>query len=161
MQRFRCINVSGNVVFVAFRIHATWERDMQWSTLKEQTQNLYLRLLWQDRHSDKAIADFFGTTKNVIVRRRWTLELLSSGRVNAKQAVDSERFRDLLDLYAIEKMEEEKGVAVIAPIGTCEWPLSSSPSLRKLQYCGAPVLPEQRLCEEHSAVAHGFTRGRS
>jgi hypothetical protein len=89
-----------------------------WDTLSYDDQNLYLRLLWQDNHSEKAIADFFATTKGRVVRRRQTVLALSSdGRdfLHVKQEVDPERFVDLLDLHAMAELEELNVIALTPP----------------------------------------------
>jgi len=130
-----------------------------WNALAREKQDLYLVLLWNDGHSDEAIADFFGTTKGTVVgrRQRHLKSVTTSGeRQRAKQAVNAERFRDLLDLNEMAQMEK-RGVAVIAPVGGCVWPLSGGGSLRQPKLCGRPVLPNSRLCAEHDAQARGRT----
>ena len=47
-----------------------------WQPLEPDTQNLLLKLLWEDGHSEAAIATFFNTGKGRIVRhRQFTLKL--------------------------------------------------------------------------------------
>lgn len=126
--------------------------------LTVEEQNLYLTLLWQDGHSEKAIADFFGTTKGRIVRRRHSLKLGSTGRPEAKGKVDPERFQDLLDLHGMREMEKTEGanVSAIAPVTKpeteCQWPLTYHAG-RESELCGKPAKPGHRLCEEHLALA--------
>lgn len=85
-----------------------------WDKLTCAQQDLFLTLLWRDGHSEKAIADFLRATKGTVVRRRHTLKLVSEGRPGAKQAVDPERFRDLLDLHAMEQTAK-RGVVPATP----------------------------------------------
>jgi hypothetical protein len=132
-----------------------------WDKLSEKEQNLYLTLLWEDGHSEQAIATFLSTTKGRIVRRRQTgLHLLTAGRPAPKARVDPERFANLLDLHDMEKLEEE-GVSALMPpspheapaipepeIPLCKWPLSSQARLKPV-LCGKPVVPGHNLCEEH------------
>ncbi len=127
--------------------------ERSWYQLSRKEQDLYLRLLWEDGHSEKAIADFFGTTKNTVVRRRHShpgalMEDRSIARRLVERSVDPERFRDLLDLHAMRELEA-KGVPAIAPIGTCQWPLSTGRSLRSVPRCGKPVVPGFLMCREH------------
>jgi hypothetical protein len=129
------------------------ERDMEdiyWDKLTRVQQDLYLGLLWNDGHSERAIASFLHTTKGRIVRRRHTNKLSRKRIGEVKQEVNPERFQDLLDLNAMEKVEE-KGVAAIAPLGHCKWPLPESTLRRKPVLCGKPVVPGHELCEEHLA----------
>lgn len=87
----------------------------KWKKVTRAQQDLYITLLWQDGHSEKAIADFLGTTKGIIVRRRQShLKSLTGARPRAKQFVDPERFQDLLDLHAMDELKK-KGVSSIVP----------------------------------------------
>src|SRR3989344_1753207 len=88
----------------------------EWETLTREQQDLYLTLLWDDAHSEQAIADFLGTTKGRIVRRRQTgLKLPTGNRRAVKARVDPERFRDLRDLHLMGRMEKN-GISTIAPV---------------------------------------------
>ena len=130
-----------------------------WKELTREEQDLYLVLLWNDGHIDEAIADFFGTTKGTIVgrRHRHHKSLASHERMNVKQVVDPERVRDLLDLHEMTEMEKA-GVAAIAPVRGCEWPMSTGGTVTRPRLCGKPVLPGSRLCAEHDVQAKGMGR---
>jgi len=123
----------------------------KWEDLSRTEQDLYLTLLWKDGYSQKAIANFFSTTKGRVVGRHNRLKLPGTDRPPTRSQVDPERFRDLLDLHAMEKLEEQ-GVASIAPVGSCIWPLATLTG-KKTALCGKPVVPGHRLCEEHRAKA--------
>ncbi len=133
------------------------QRRKPWLELTSIEQNLYLRLLWEDGHTEQAIAHFFETTKGRIVRRRSTLKPPNKDRGTIKKSVDRERFRDLLDLHRMQQMEE-RGVAAIAPIEeapgrTCLWPLSTGGrSLKQPKLCGEPAVLGEDLCEDHLAM---------
>jgi hypothetical protein len=89
-----------------------------WNKLPREEQDLYLTILWEDNHSEQAIADFVRATKGQIVRRRQTgLKLPTGKREKIKSEVDSERFFDLLDLHKMREMEE-RGISAIAPVQT-------------------------------------------
>lgn len=128
--------------------------EKSWHQLSREKQDLYLTLLWYDNHSENAIADFLGTTKGCIVRRRQSHLALSTddrNRTRVKKSVDHERFRDLLELHAMAK-QEAQGVDPIAGVATCEWPLSSGSSIHTVELCNAPVVPGSRLCKEHRTL---------
>ena len=96
-----------------------------WQPLEPDTQNLLLKLLWEDGHSEAAIATFFNTGKGRIVRhRQFTLKLetRTAGRGTIKPEVNRERFIDLLDLHGMRQYEAENDVWVIAPIGRTPLP---------------------------------------
>ena len=134
-----------------------------WEKLSRARQDRYLTVLWEDGYSEQAIADFLGTTKGRVVRRRQTsLKLPTVGRQKKGGPVDPERFADLLDLKDMEELEAN-GVSSIAPPSphevkeaeqgeekTCKWPLSDSTRL-KPKLCGKPAVPGHSLCEEHLA----------
>jgi len=87
-----------------------------WDELPNEEQDLYLTLLWQDNHTEQAIADFLSSTKGRIVRRRQTgLKLPTGKREKVKSKVDAQRFFDLLDLHKMREMEE-RGIAAIGPV---------------------------------------------
>ena len=87
-----------------------------WDKLPREEQDLYLTLLWQDNHTEQAIADFLQATKGQIVRRRQTgLKLPTGKREKVKSKVEPERFFDLVDLHKMREMEE-RGVAAMAPV---------------------------------------------
>lgn len=134
--------------------------EKSWDELSRKKQDLYLTLLWHDGHSEKAIAVFFDTTKNTVVRRRHHLKLSTSGRLEAKLSVDSERFRDLLDLHAMAELEATGVISIAPPVEpapTCEWPLSTMLTKKPLP-CGKPAVPGHHVCEQHLAYAR--TRGK-
>ncbi len=122
-----------------------------WDELSRTEQDLYLTLLWSDGHSEKAIANFFSTTKGRIVRRRNDLKLTNKDRPKGRQQVDPERFQDLLDLHAMQELEKE-GVAATAPVEACLWPLATLTG-KQPALCGKKVVPGHSLCEEHLAKA--------
>jgi len=132
-----------------------------WNELSRTEQDLYLTLLWRDGYSEKAIADFFSTTKGRIVRRRSMIKLPNTDRPVVRQKVDPERFRDLLDLHVMQEMEKD-GVAAIAPVTesapitepavTCVWPLATLNG-KPPASCGKPAVPGHRLCKTHLALA--------
>ncbi|OGG50156.1 hypothetical protein A2704_01275 [Candidatus Kaiserbacteria bacterium RIFCSPHIGHO2_01_FULL_54_36b] len=129
----------------------------QWNELTRPVQDLYLILLWKDGHTEQAIADFLGTTKGRIVRRRHShLTSLVGPRTRArvKSSVDEERFRDLLDLHMMAEIEKS-GVTLIGPVQGCEWPTGKARSLKKADSCGEPPVPGRRLCAKHLAIALG------
>lgn len=87
-----------------------------WDKLPREEQDLYLRILWNDDYSEKAIADFLKATKGQIVRRRQLeLKIPTGKRGKVKSSVVAERFFDLLDIHKMDDMVE-KGVTPIAPV---------------------------------------------
>jgi hypothetical protein len=88
----------------------------RWDQLSQTEQDLYLTILWNDGHSEGAIAKFLGASKGQIVRRRQTgLKLPTEGRGTIKSTVDPGHFKDLLDIHEMEQMEK-RGVTAIAPV---------------------------------------------
>lgn len=81
----------------------------KWSQLSHSTQNLYLKVLWNDRYTESAIAAFLQTTKGRVVRRRATLKLANTEKRREHQerrSVDPERFWGLVELEALRVREE-------------------------------------------------------
>src|SRR4051812_43769855 len=88
-----------------------------WDKLSSAEKDLYITLLWKDGHSDNAIGDLFGTTKNAIVgyRHKKLPDLSHRDKsVPVKSKVDPERFRDLLDLYTLRLRDQGNEGTVIA-----------------------------------------------
>ncbi len=84
-------------------------KKLRWKRLTRELQDLYLKLLWEDACSEKAIADFLRTTKGIIVRRRHSLpDLDAPNRKKVNMAVDPERFRDLLELHKLGQKAAKK-----------------------------------------------------
>lgn len=83
-----------------------------WNDLTEKLQDWYLTLLWEDGHTEAAIATFLKTTKGKIVRRRADLGLPNTPerRRHLKRSVNPERFRDLIELdrLAVREARGEK-----------------------------------------------------
>ena len=104
-----------------------------WDDLPRATQDLYLTLLWDDGHSEQAIADFFSTTKGPVVRRRQTgLRLPTEGRGKIKKEVNYDHFLDLLEIHKMRTMESQNGgkVACIAPVTADDVQRTSSNRVR-------------------------------
>jgi hypothetical protein len=143
----------------------------KWEELTREEQNLYLTLLWNDNHSEQAIADFFATTKGPIVgRRQRVLALQTAGRLqkDVKRVVDPERFRDLIHLHEMAEIEKA-GMAAIAALRTefaadmevtpvvppelrCQWPLTTPRPHERRSLCGKRVKEGHKVCEEHFAL---------
>ena len=123
----------------------------KWKKITRAQQDFYLTLLWQDGHSEKAIADFLGATKGTIVRRRQThLKSVVRVQTKVKTSVDPERFQDLLDLHAMGELKK-KGILSVAPpkykmaaseATQCEHEIDG-------QRCGFEKLPGSDFCALH------------
>jgi hypothetical protein len=73
-----------------------------WKNLSVEEKSLYIDLLWQDGHSEQAIAIFLKTTKGAIVghRNRYVSHVTRLS-TKIKSYVDPERFKDLLELECL------------------------------------------------------------
>ena len=81
-------------------------KNPKWEKLSRDVQDLYIKILWEDACSEKAIADFLGTTKGTIVRRRHGLSKLDApNRAKVDRVVNAERFWDLIELHEREQCE--------------------------------------------------------
>lgn len=123
------------------------EDKLHWENLSKVFKFLYVRILREDAHTDEAIAEFLGTTKNAIVgfRHRYLHDL--TGTVEAtKKNVDPARFTALL-------AEAVQGPPSPPPSQfLCAWPLADGTP------CGKPCETKgSRLCDEHRKLA--FRRG--
>ena len=107
------------------------KKKYEWLTLTREQQDLFVRVLWNDGYSENAIAKFFRTTKGrIVVHRQRVLRLPSSGRPAVKSVIVLERFEDLLQIEAMDDMQE-RGVAVIAPVMASHAPPNPSASVGK------------------------------
>lgn len=134
-----------------------------WDRADKETRKLWVRVLREDEHSDEVIADFFAVTKGTIVgfRHRYLPEL-TFGKKASRPHVNPERFRDLLELAAMRRLEQENGnVTAIAPVSAdahpepvteCQWPVPGR-SLKETSVCSEPVTtPGEKLCDTHLAI---------
>jgi len=78
-----------------------------WNELTKKLQDWYLKLLWNDGHTEAAIATFLKTSKGTIVRRRAKIKLANTPerRRHLKRSVNPERFRDLVELERLAARE--------------------------------------------------------
>lgn len=89
--------------------------ETKWNKLTRAQQDLYVRLLWEDGHTERAIASFLKTTKGTIVRRRQShLKAVRRKSPIKKHAVQTERFRDLLDIHAMD-VQTRRGTTPMCP----------------------------------------------
>jgi hypothetical protein len=81
----------------------------KWDNLSHEKRDLYLRILWEDGFSEKAIAEFLQSTKGrIVVYRQRILMLPTAGRPKktaADKVVTVEHFRDLLDIAAMNNLQ--------------------------------------------------------
>lgn len=84
-------------------------KKLHWNHLSRDTQDLYLKILWEDAYTHQAIADFLHTTKGTIVgRQQRHPDLAPTVRRKVDTVVNPERFQDLLELYQLEQKAAKK-----------------------------------------------------
>lgn len=133
----------------------TVQRKYVWDRLSRDTQDAYIRILWNDGYSEGAIATFFDVGKGVIVRRRQSYVQglkASNERTKVKSHLTLDRFEDLIELARMHEIEEETGVAIatsISNVTTCQWPLATGGTVREPMLCGKPVIPGHKVCATH------------
>lgn len=132
----------------------------QWDKLSREEQNLYLRLLWEDAYSEKAIADFLATTKGTIVGRRRIeqitreLDVKSDGR-----PVNPDRFQNLLEIHKMTELEKAGNVVAIAPVSASYRPGAGERRVLKLAtsertQCEAKDEDNRRCAYEREPNSH-------
>lgn len=84
-------------------------KKLHWDHLSRDTQDLYLKILWEDAYTHQAIADFLHTTKGTIVGRQQRHPYLEpTVRRKVDRVVNPERFQDLLELHALEEASSKR-----------------------------------------------------
>lgn len=117
------------------------QRRYAWKKLPRETQDLYIRLLWNDLHSEGAIAKFLCIGKGVVVRRRQShlTDLKPRARGAVKSTVDPDRFEDLLDIHKMDELHTQN-VVPIAPVAEA----SAPPRARATPTANIPTIEDGR-----------------